>query len=95
MYRLGQIGHSIHDRLSVEDNGGITVDAVLHRLGETYRGALDLLFLSFVQLCDVIYCLSLGSICIHRKTARDFFFELPDPVDLVELDSVYLPVSDD
>ena len=68
---FSQIGHPVHNGLATKDNCGIPVDAVLHRLGKTYRSPLDLLFLPFIQMRDTLDCLAPGSIRVARQSARE------------------------
>ena len=67
--RLSQIGHPIHDGLAIEDDRGIAVDAVLHRLGQTYCSFLDRCHAGIIKLLDPAERFSL---CCFRVSCKAF-----------------------
>ena len=79
------IGHTIDRNLPVEHDGWIAIDAVLHRLRQTHRGALHLCAIFFMQLLEALQHDAFGLLGIGRKAFGQLRLDTLDAIQIVDL----------
>jgi len=80
------IGYTIDDCLAIEDDSWIAIHAILHRLGQSHRGALHPRTIFLTQLLEALQNDSFGLFRIGRKTLRQSRFSTPDAIQFIDME---------